>query len=229
MSTENKYSDATLTDKDIKVFEAKKAQYFKGSIAVAVVYGVAALLLILLAALTESGRILLTTNLKPFVITLIIGIIIVIVVMVIQLYALAPKRIETNQFDAQTCPDYWRLEQTPAAELDLIDEEKRMNAFTRCVRDTRTRRGITTGTVTPLYHVPDAPAITYPIDDTTLNKTANEYLDQMNLSTDGQMNCDKLYPTALGIMDEVAFPDKKNTLRCDIAERCGFAWSSVCS
>lgn len=223
-TNERKYSDASLTDKDIKVFEAKKAQYFKGSIAVAVVYGVVALALILIVALTESGRILLTTNLKPFVITLVIGIILVIVVMVVQLLSLAPSRIVTSQYDAQACPDYWRLEETPESDLEVIDEEKRMTASSRCVRDTVTQRGQTTHVVTPV-HTAD---VTYEVSDNKLNKAAHEYLDLTNESSEGKVNCNRVYPSALALIDETTFPDSKNNLRCDIAQKCGFAWSAVC-
>lgn len=216
-SQSNKYSNPNLTDKDIKIFEAKKANYFKGSIAVAVVYGVVALSLILLAALSDAGRTMIMNNLRPFVITLAIGIIIVVTVIVLQLNSLEPTVLKTVEYDGQMCPDYWTLQETPLDVLNGMSEEARMYAKTRCVRDTKVMANVN--------------PVTYPEPADTndvLNTSARAYLSGTNMSTVGAMNCNTLYPVALGLTDEKAYPSAPNTLRCDIANKCGFAWSSVC-
>lgn len=217
MSTPSKYSDPTLTEKDIKVFEAKKASYFKGSIAVAVVYGVVALSLIVLAALTDAGRMMIFNNLRPLVITLAIGIIIVIIIMVLQLNDLKPVKLRTVDYDGQACPEFWTLQETPLDVLNGMTEEARIYAKTRCVRDTTV-----TSNRSDLVNYNDASI------DQKVRDAASKYLTDTNLNTGGQMDCNTIYPVALGLTDEKAFADAPNTLRCNIASKCGFAWSAVC-
>lgn len=222
-SNQNNYSDPTLTEQDIKLFEAKKANYFKGSIAVAVVYGIVALGLILLAALSDAGRTMIFENLKPFVITLAVGIIVVITVMVLQLMSIKPIKVGTVMYDASVCPDYWQLEETPLNELNSMSEEERLYAQTRCRRNTKITDNNNTTTV--MY---TSPASDDQSDAAKLNRTVRNYLDSTNIHKDGQMNCNMLYPVSLGLKDETSFPAQQNKARCDIAQKCGFAWSGVC-
>lgn len=226
MST-NQDSDINLTEKDLKVFEAKKSSYFKGSIAVAVVYGVVALVLVLFASFSDTGRQVLATDLKPFVITLVVGILLVIATIAIQLYTLKPIRIKSTSYSGDMCPDFWHLEQTPEEVLDQMDEEKRFLGAQRCVRTTNANAQAG-------KYVSDSPT---PIRD-TVNYTTEEnkkvrnamrqYMDEMDISDAEVMSCNMLYPMSLDSLDNEAFPDKKNTLRCDLAQKCGFSWSSVC-
>lgn len=212
---DSKYSDVRLTEKDIEVFEARKKQYFKGSIAVAVVYGVLALFLVAIAVFTQQGRNLLTGDLKPFVITLVVGIFIVIIIMMIQLINAKPQHIESVSYDAHICPDYWNLKETSETNLNMMLPEKRFLASTYCERDT---------TKVPVTGLTDVSVGTISTDQKVKDTVA------LHLKDIGANNvsCSTLYPAAMGQRDEEAFPVDKNAMRCAVAKRCGFAWSSVC-
>lgn len=216
-TTNTQYKNQLLTDKDIKVFEAKRSQYFKGSIAVCVVYGIVALFLIAIAILSDKGRIALSTDLKPFVITFVFGVVLIIIIMAWMLLTFKPKVVPKAGYDAQACPDYWDLRETPQDDLDDMVSERRFSAATKCVRNTDI-----------LGSGPDSKDISTGLDQEGIN-AFDTYLREVNQSSDKQVNCNTVYPMALGEIDEKEFPKEPNKLRCHMAKTCGFAWSSVCN
>ena len=89
----------------------KKYNVFMGTITLCVVYAIIALLLLLYASYTESGKSL-YTNLKPFAITYIFGTIIIIVSFSIIIFnydltTLYSKKINKNPLIPTSCPDYY--------------------------------------------------------------------------------------------------------------------------
>jgi len=89
----------------------KKYNVFMGTITLCVVYAIIALLLLLYASYTESGKSL-YTNLKPFAITYIFGTIIIIVSFSIIIFnydltTLDSKKINKNPLNPTSCPDYY--------------------------------------------------------------------------------------------------------------------------
>ena len=102
-----------------------------GTITLCVVYAIIALLLLLYASYTESGKSL-YTNLKPFAITYIFGTIIIIVSFSIIIFnydltTLDSKKINKNPLNPTSCPDYYdtKIRNDTDADLTrLIDNYK---------------------------------------------------------------------------------------------------------
>ena len=107
----------------------KKYNVFMGTITLCVVYAIIALLLLLYASYTESGKSL-YTNLKPFAITYIFGTIIIIVSFSIIIFnydltTLDSKKIYKNPLNPTSCPDYYDTKirnDTDADLTKLIDD-----------------------------------------------------------------------------------------------------------
>jgi len=101
----------------------KKYNVFMGTITLCVVYAIIALLLLLYASYTESGKSL-YTNLKPFAITYIFGTIIIIVSFSIIIFnydltTLDSKKINKNPLNPTSCPDYYDTKIRNDTDTDL--------------------------------------------------------------------------------------------------------------
>lgn len=97
-----------------------KYNAFMGTIAVCVVYGIIALLLILYINLTEQGKVL-YNDLKPFALTFIFGTLFIIIMITILVLHWEPEQAKKTTVDdvlnnPLTCPDYYKLEKTTALE-----------------------------------------------------------------------------------------------------------------
>ena len=111
-----KYSD--LTEAELKAYRIDKKRFFKGTIAVCVVYGVFAALLLAVAFFDSRGRQILSEDLLPFVITFVVATILIIIFLVIQVATFKPKRLQQGVYDQDMCPDYWVLKETPWMDLN---------------------------------------------------------------------------------------------------------------
>jgi len=103
----------------------KKYNVFMGTITLCVVYAIIALLLLLYASYTESGKSL-YTNLKPFAITYIFGTIIIIVSFSIIIFnydltTLDSKKINKNPLNPTSCPDYYDTKIRNDTDDELIE------------------------------------------------------------------------------------------------------------
>ena len=99
---------SNLTDAELKAYQINKAKWFKGTIAVCVVYGVFAILLLMLAMFNDQGRQILSEGLLPFTITFVGGMIVVIILLIIQITTFKPKTFQRSLYDRDMCPDYWK-------------------------------------------------------------------------------------------------------------------------
>lgn len=214
--SEPQQGNQNFTEAENKAFAAKRASMFKGSIAVCVVYGVVALALVLVATLSNSGKAMLTTQFNVFVITLVIGILIVIAIMGFMVAGAKPTKINTSVYDRDMCPDYWKLQKTEPNVLSEMDVNSRFVAGNVCVRDTSVLPG---GNASLAYSN---------TADSTLAGHVNTYAQNFKAKSSGVLDCTRLYPTALSLADEKNYPDQQNKMRCEIAQKCGFAWTSVC-
>lgn len=106
-----------LTDAELATYTANKAAWFKGTIAVCVVYGVFAIGLLAIALSDVRGRQFLSEDFLPFTITFVGGMIVVIILLVIQITSFKPKHLETILYDREICPDYWKA--IPSTKDDL--------------------------------------------------------------------------------------------------------------
>lgn len=133
-SAQNDFSDAELV-----AYQAKKSSWFKGTIAVCVVYGVFAVALLAIAFMDARGRQFLSEDFLPFTITFVAGMIVVIILLVIQITTFKPKKLETVLYDRDMCPDYWKA--VPASqsekEAGVKDDTSEQSLKTmKCVPDT---------------------------------------------------------------------------------------------
>ncbi len=207
-----------FTEAETKVFMQKKAAMYKGSIAICVVYGVLALGLVLFALFSPTGNQLLTVQFKMLTTTLVIGILVIIAIIVMMIVATKPSKINAAIYDKNMCPDYWRLQKTEEDKYKALAPGAQPAGGNVCVRD-----------MTFLPEGSPAVIAANPASKTPLEDQIYKYAQDMNLvGTDGKLDCNRLYPTALGFMDEKLYPDEQNKMRCEIANKCGFAWSSVC-
>lgn len=105
-----------MTEDEQKYIQNLKYNAFMGTIAVCVIYGIIAILMILYINLTESGKIL-YDDLKPFALTFIFGtlfIIIAITVMVVYWEPEQDKKLKPSDLlqNPYSCPDYYKLATT---------------------------------------------------------------------------------------------------------------------
>lgn len=243
----------SLTSAELKAFEVKKTQFFKGTIAVCAVYGGFAALLILVAVFDARGRQILSEDLLPFIITLVSVMILIIIVMVIKVVTFKPKKGTGITYDSEVCPDYWKLEKVSSTDIPsgATDEEKQLMAY-KCVPDPNvyvtnavwtnnvvdlSKTGISLNSLSnvydqALYATADnyTPYAVVSEDDDASNKlkeiSPNMYSSLPSLSN--IVYCDKVFPTYLASVDERDFPEQPNSLRCTYAKKCGISWSSVC-
>ena len=217
-----------LTPAQLQEYNARRTSYFKGTIAVATIYGIIALGMFIIALVSASGRTMLTDTMFPFTLTFVIGIVIVIIMLLVAVFNAKPATDNTLTYDSVKCPDYWRLEQTPDAMLKSMDEELASRLKYRCVSDRasdiNTLKTVTTiGTDTPKTVLLDKVQGPYQTDFTA---PANE-----TTQVTGYLNCNIVYPSYMNYVDSTwskRDPDNPNALRCQYATECGVTWSSVC-
>ena len=135
---------SSLTDQQKEEYLSERIKKFKLTIIVCCVYGIIALVMLILAMFTSWGNKVLYTDMFSFMITFIIGTIIIIIFLANEIYNFKPtKSISSIGYDAQMCPDYWKLEYVKEVEnLDknakpyINIQEVNKNQFSyKCVLD----------------------------------------------------------------------------------------------
>ena len=133
------YPTIQMTDTDAKKFISQRAAWFKTSIILCCVYGTFALLLLLIAIFSEQGKVILSGYLMPFTATLIGGILFIVLLLVIQITTFKPSVTNTNTYDGDICPDFWKLQKTPDSILNdssLVTNKNMYLMQYQCVPDT---------------------------------------------------------------------------------------------
>lgn len=123
-----------LTDAELAAYHAKKASWFKGTIAVCVVYGVFAIGLLAIALLDVRGRQLLSEDFLPFTITFVAGMIVVIILLVIQITSFKPQGLKNLIYDRETCPDYWKAVPATQDEMRLGSENEQADQYLKKIK-----------------------------------------------------------------------------------------------
>ena len=144
-------------EKEKEYIKNLKYNAFMGTIAVCVVYGIIALLLILYVNLTEQGKAL-YDDLKPFALTFIFGTLLIIIMITILVLNWEPeqaKKTTVNDVfdDPLSCPDYYTLTDT--------DEGTEMPNLMKYTKDITNNTWITNSSNVDLYN--------YKIDDNNSN------------------------------------------------------------
>lgn len=251
------YPTLDITDADAKKFINKRARWFKGSIVVCCVYGVFALILLLIAIFSEKGKLILSGYLMPFTVTLIGGMLFIVLLLVIQITTFKPSITDTNVYDGDICPDYWTLEKLSENEINQlngVDQKNRYLMKYRCKpsKDVYTLDTLKGNTTNVYGHTRDTSdgVKRYVSNPTALTKKDNPVtsflfgtfagqngdggtnvpFDDTDTvkGTTGKLNCDILYPNLLAMHDTVKFPDAPNSLRCAYTKQCNIPWTGVC-
>jgi hypothetical protein len=215
---------ARLTPSQQALYKSRRASYFKGTIAVCVIYGTLSLFLFVLAIASVKGRELLANDLLSFTVTFIAGMILIIIVLTLQVLNFKPPNYTGEDPAAMVCPDYWTLKETPKYVLDNVtnSEEKYLMQY-MCQND---RSG-----VMPAREAAQTFATTaaLPVSKKLKEKVASVvYGAQGNDENAGRLNCNLVFPTLMAVKDRKEFPEVPNSMRCQYAKTCGVSWTEAC-
>lgn len=199
---------------------ADRTNYFKGSIAVAVIYGVFAVGLFLIAIFSPTAKEIFTGPMMPFIITLVIGILIVVGSLTYWLVTYKPPTTVTFDYDNMKCPDFWKLVPTTKGEQAYVASNQKSRAKYKCVRDTDV---LPNGSDT--YALTNAST---PGPQQTLQRTYMATNKIKYNTNNNQISCNTIYPDLAAYMDKTSSPRNPNQARCEYAKVCGVPWSSVC-
>lgn len=219
---------SNLTPQQLSDFTAKKTSYFKGTIAVASIYGVIALSMFLITMFSPTGKMVIVEALLPFTITFIGGMIIVVTLLLIAVFSVKPPPEFKLEYDNYKCPDYWKLEETPAAVMNSIDPDDAARMKYRCVKpDVRN-----VNTLTPINNVNIDHTDTKNLLDKTQMLYGGYTAPTSSADGSGNLNCNIVYPEYMNYIDETwegnNNPLSKNKLRCEYANKCSTSWTAAC-
>ena len=215
---------ARLTPSQQALYKSRRASYFKGTIAVCVIYGTLSLFLFVLAIASVKGRELLANDLLSFTVTFIAGMILIIIVLTLQVLNFKPPNYTGEDPAAMVCPDYWTLKETPKYVLDNVtnSEEKYLMQY-MCQND---RSGVMPAKGTAQTFATTA---ALPVSKKLKEKVASVvYGAQGNDENAGRLNCNLVFPTLMAVKDRKEFPEVPNSMRCQYAKTCGVSWTEAC-
>jgi hypothetical protein len=107
---EDEFNTENLSDVDKYIYKTDRLKIFKVTIAICVIYGLIALVILLLGLFTSFGRYLFD-ELIIFSVTFVIGTLLIIIYLSNMIYNFKPVKKNTNNiYDNDVCPDYWNLE-----------------------------------------------------------------------------------------------------------------------
>lgn len=117
-----KVDDDSIVKDKLPINEEKKRNMFKGTIAISIVYGVFALILIFIATYNSSIRELLFNKFLAFTLIFIVGTILIIFIMLYYIFSYVPVNVpHLDDTENVSCPDYWSLE--------ILDDTLIKNSF----------------------------------------------------------------------------------------------------
>lgn len=249
-----KESYPEATSEDLERFKVAKQNLFKGTIAVCVIYGVFALALLLLTLFYQPARNILGESMLTFVATLVGGMIFIIIILVIQVVTFKPLMFSKDIYDADMCPDYWKLQKLSQAEMDALPQElaadQKMLMSYKCVPDTDIidyntnqpgasallyrdiNRSSTGKFYVPLTGELGSAEKKMANDSSTSKNTNLAFMMSGDAANKNNLYCDVVYPNLLAATEK-SDPDlkklaKSNSLRCAYAKLCNVPWTSAC-
>jgi hypothetical protein len=229
---------AEKTEKELKtekekakiVFDKQRINFFKGTIAIIVIYGIFILAMSFIGILSDSGRAMFFDKGFAFTVTFISGTILVIIMLVIQIFTYKqPTPPAKFSGENLACPDYWILKKTPQSELDKIsDTQIRALSSYYCENPRRSNDSTDIFTGGNLPTTPTLPQTELDNVVKTYNKTG-----PTGFGADFKMNCDRMYPDYMAYKDKDKFKDDPTKIRCQYLEQCStsgknLSWTSVC-
>lgn len=214
-----------------KQTDAEIKRYFKGTIVVIVIYGLAILGMSIAGIVSPSIKELLFVAGFPFTVTFISGVLLIILLLLVQIFTYKPAAMpEKYSGDNMSCPDYWILKKTDKNELKKITDKKVRQLSKYYCENPEVNNNRT---------IPNTD---------TLPATASRELKQLKLVADKyntstisanyHMKCNRLYPDYMASVDKRNFPLNPTLMRCKYLSECnsvgigssGYigAWTSVC-
>lgn len=217
-----------LTEEEKREIAKNRKSYFKGTIAVSIIYGIFVLVLAIIGIVSPSGKEYIFRQNFYFTITFIGGTLLVITLMIIQLfnYNVSAPKIEVN---STSCPDYWELRKTMVPDLEEIKDNKiRYHSKYYCVPSANSG----------IYSEGNDVALDTN-DNTKYNDNNNddikfkEMIQNFNEQNKKGIQCDRVYPEYMALKDLESYPDNPNTLRCRFVKECNtknipVKWNAVC-
>jgi hypothetical protein len=210
---------AALSQKKRDEYNRNRANYFKGTITVCVIYGVLALVLFILSVASQKGRELLSTDLLAFTVTFIGGMLFVIIALSIAVLNYKPPVVNASDPTAMVCPDYWELEQTPDDLVKTADAKYQYMLKWRCKRSATNSPILGDGV--------GAKPNTYSVDGGA-QEQLHETLAPVMYSGSKNLDCNYVYPYLMSVKDYELFKDNPNKMRCQYARECNTPWTSSC-
>jgi len=110
-------------EKELKLFEQDKLELYKGTFVVCLVYGLTAILLLMIILFTKWGKEYIYDKFAPAVITFIGGSLIIIISLISSIYNIKPRKIgkDIESDNNIICPEYWKLEKvTDSMKTEMI-------------------------------------------------------------------------------------------------------------
>jgi len=99
-------------EKEMRLFEQEKMELYKGTFYVCLVYGLAAVILLIIILFTEWGKVYIYDKFAPAVITYLFGTLIIIIYLLNEIFTIKPRKVGAD-IDSDSnimCPDFWKLE-----------------------------------------------------------------------------------------------------------------------
>lgn len=224
-----------LTEEEKRQIDLQRRDFFKGTIAIMVIYGTFILAISILGIVSESARNMLFVNGFSFTVTFISGTVLVILLLLIQLlnYESSPPPAKFTG-ENLSCPDYWVLKETPQTELDKIeDAQARQLSRYYCENP---NDSLTQKIQLPVAINSEEKSITKLRE---VSQTYNSTSIPQQLTSSYHMQCNRMYPEYMAYMDKTHFKDSPTTIRCEYIKQCRsnvqgndnkrtIPWTSVC-
>lgn len=229
-----------LSDAEKREYDMKRLDFFKGTIAVVLIYATVIILICAVGIFSDDGYRFLFQDGYVFIVTLVIGVLLIVGLLLYQIYTYKQmKQAPVVSGDKYVCPDYWELKKTPDDVLTIL--EKRGAQLSNSNPEL-------SGNLKSLsnYYCENTrnPSVNNAI---TINPTATD-ANQKKLKTivenvygnpvgtpdelTNKMSCSLLYPAYMEVQDTTKDGNKtiiNNDLRCEYLRQCnGVVWSSIC-
>lgn len=133
LDPETKSKKFVPSEEELKLFKEEKANMYKGTWMICLVYGISAISLLAVVFLTDWGKEYVYNKFLPAVLTYVIGAIIIIIYLVLSIFALQPRKARRGFDVMPVCPDYWKLENiSDERKNSIIDNNVKYDGDGRC-------------------------------------------------------------------------------------------------
>ena len=214
-----------LTTADVQKFNKSRLSYYKGTIAVCIIYAVFCITLLLIALFSPAGSQLITNKFNKFTITFVCGMVITIIILVTVILMQKPTHKAIQSYDFNSCPDYWSLQQTTNTNPNYANADMANQDLMQYVC-------MNTQNLGNVSNPPDIGKITNPSIDmehlySHYNKNAHFDTNKTSIST---LDCSQVFPGLLNTMNakDSSVNNIPNAYACDYANQCGIAWTGMC-